>query len=512
VLSFRDLYFLSLGGIIGSAWLFGSLYAASDAGPSAVLSWLIGGVLIIFIALNWAEIGGLMPSTGAAVRAPRAAHGDFTGFYFGWAYYLAAVTVPPVETVAIVTYAASYLPGLTSDGHLAAGGYIMSVIVMVMMLMLNAFGVKLLARVNNGLTIWKLAIPSMTIIAALLFFYPPNFWAFGGFAPYGPAPIFSTIGGSGIMLAYSGFREPLDYSGESSNPGKDVPRAVIFSVLTAIVIYTSLQIAFVGGIRWSLSGVTAGDWSSLAAFSTYSSAPFYALLSALGLSSAAAVLLIDAVISPFGAGNVYTGSSARDLYALAETGVTPRSITEVHGESGVPRISLLVSFATGLAFIFLFPSWGPLATVVTTMTVFTYICGPTSLAVFRKVAPDLKRPFRLPAAGVLAPTAFVVASLVVYWATWPYTAYSFAAILLGLLLFLYTRRGKVRSSLKRRSLWTIAYSVVMITLSLLGSFGRDLIEFPYDFVLVAIISLGFYFWGVRDVSSTGEVDQSPANS
>jgi amino acid transporter len=505
VLSMRDLYFFSLGGIIGSAWLFGSLYGASDAGPSAIVSWLIAGVLIIFIALTWAEIGGMIPSTGAAVRAPRIAHGDFTGFYFGWAYYIAAVTVPPVETIAIVTYAATYVPGLTRDGSLAPGGYAVSMVLMVIMLLLNAFGVKLLARFNDGLTIWKIAIPSLTAVVALLYFYPPNFTAYGGFTPYGSAPIFSTIGSAGIMLAYSGFRGPLDYSGEARNAKRDVPRAIIFSVLTAIAIYTVLQLSFIGGIRWGLSGVAPGDWSALATSSAYSSAPFYTLLSVLGLSAIAIVLLVDAAVSPFGAGNVYTGSSARDLFALAEGVPIPNAITEVHKDYGVPRKSLLVSFAIGILFILVFPSWGPLATVVTATTVFTYLAGATSLTVLRRSAPDLARSFRLPAARVLSPVAFVFASLVVYWTTWPYTAYSFIAILSGLVLFFYTRRGRPIRGTVRSGIWVVAYSISIVVLSFFGSYGDRSIPFPSDFGLVTVVSLVFYYWGIRDVEKGGEI-------
>ncbi|MDD1776515.1 MAG: hypothetical protein LUP94_04070, partial [Candidatus Methanomethylicus sp.] len=107
VLSLRDLYFICLGSEIGSAWLFGSIYGASAAGPAAIISWLIGGIFIIVIAMTWAEVGSILPSAGAVVKIPHYTHGYFSGFYFGWAYYLASVIVPPVEAVAIATYASA---------------------------------------------------------------------------------------------------------------------------------------------------------------------------------------------------------------------------------------------------------------------------------------------------------------------------------------------------------------------------------------------------------------------
>ncbi len=56
-----DLYFLSLGGIIGSGWLFAASASASTTGPAAILSWLIGGILVLFIALGYAELGAMIP-------------------------------------------------------------------------------------------------------------------------------------------------------------------------------------------------------------------------------------------------------------------------------------------------------------------------------------------------------------------------------------------------------------------------------------------------------------------
>ncbi|MCL5067464.1 MAG: APC family permease, partial [Thaumarchaeota archaeon] len=283
VLSFQELYFISLAGIIGSAWLFGSIYGASAAGPAAVISWVIAGVFVIFLALTWSEIGGMLPSAGATVRVPQYAHGEFAGFYFGWAYYISAVTVPPVEAIAIVTYASSYVPSLTNHSVLTTEGYIASIIILILTFLINSFGVKFFARLNTTITWWKLVIPILTAVVALLYLYPPNFTSFGGFAPRGVSPIFSAIGTAGIVFAFMGFRETLDYSGEARNPGKDVPRAIILSVVTTIIVYTLLQVSFIGGIRWNASGLPAGDWANLSTTGVYASAPFYELIVILGI-------------------------------------------------------------------------------------------------------------------------------------------------------------------------------------------------------------------------------------
>lgn len=506
VLSFQDLFFLALGGSIGSAWLFGSVYGASDAGPASTISWLIGGLFIVFIALTWAEVGGMFPSTGAVVRIPQYTHGYFAGFYVGWAYYLSSVIVPPVEAVAIVTYASAYAPSLTKEGFLTVEGTVVSLLIVFLSFALNSFGVRLFSRFNTAVTWWKLLIPTITVIVALVYLYPPNFSSFGGFAPRGITPIFSAVGTAGIIFAYTGFRAAMDYSGEAKNPKRDVPRAMLLSVVVTIVLYTLLQTAFVGGIRWSLSGLPAGDWAALSRYGLYSSAPFYHLMTALGVGILASILIVDSIVSPLGTVGVYVGSSARDLYALAEGGHVSKRLSDVSRKYGVPRTSLLVSLAAGVFFIFAFPNWSELATVGTAATVFTYVAGSTSLLALRRNAPELKRSFRVPLARIVAPMAFVMASFIFYWTTWPYTAYSLLAFSLGLILFAYSSaRGAYPGNDVSRGLWIVAYSVVLTLVSFLGSYGRDFIPFPLDFLVVAGLALIFFYWGTRNGFKTEEL-------
>ena len=84
-LGFQQLFFLSFGSIIGSGWLFATLSAGAVAGPAALLSWLIAAVLVIFIALNYAETAAMIPRSGGVVRYPHLTHGGYLGFLMSWA-------------------------------------------------------------------------------------------------------------------------------------------------------------------------------------------------------------------------------------------------------------------------------------------------------------------------------------------------------------------------------------------------------------------------------------------
>jgi amino acid transporter len=114
------LLFASLGAIIGSGWLFGSLFASNEAGPAAIFSWVIGGVVVTLLALVHAELGTMHPIAGGTVRFPHFAFGSLVGFTWGWITWVGAVAIPPIEALAVITYASNYIDGLTEAA--VAGG------------------------------------------------------------------------------------------------------------------------------------------------------------------------------------------------------------------------------------------------------------------------------------------------------------------------------------------------------------------------------------------------------
>ncbi|MEM4146656.1 MAG: APC family permease, partial [Metallosphaera sp.] len=105
-----ELLYLSLGGIIGSGWLFGALYTAEDAGGSAILSWIIAGILVMFVGLAYSELGSSIPKSGGIVRYPHYSHGGIAGYIITWTYFLSAASVPAIEATATVTYLSSLVP------------------------------------------------------------------------------------------------------------------------------------------------------------------------------------------------------------------------------------------------------------------------------------------------------------------------------------------------------------------------------------------------------------------
>jgi len=283
------LMFTGLGSIIGSGWLFGAWRAAELAGPGAIWAWVIGAVVILFIAVTYAELGAMFPESGGMVRYGQYSHGTLVGFIAAWANWIAIASVIPVEAEASVQYMSSWpwvwaqdlfhrAPG--GAGQLSATGLAIAAGLVIVYFLLNFWSVKLFAKANTAITFYKLIVPALTAIVLMLTaFHPENFHigAHGGPNSISISAVLTAVAISGIVFSFNGFQSPVNLAGEARNPGRSVPIAIIGSILLATVVYLLLQVAFLGAV--DPAQLAKGGWASLA----YSS-PFAQLALALNLN------------------------------------------------------------------------------------------------------------------------------------------------------------------------------------------------------------------------------------
>src|SRR3954471_23426332 len=161
---FIGLLWASTGSIIGSGWLFGAQGALSAAGPAAIISWVIGAAAIMLLALVHAELGAMYPVAGGTARFPHIAFGGAAGASFGWFSWLQAVTVAPIEVLAVIQYAqhysfASSWEKLKGGQQVLTGtGIAVAIALMAVFTAVNFLGVRKLARTNSTATWWKVSI------------------------------------------------------------------------------------------------------------------------------------------------------------------------------------------------------------------------------------------------------------------------------------------------------------------------------------------------------------------
>ena len=156
----------------------------------------------------------------------------------------------------------------------------------------------LLSESNKWVTVWKLLVPTVTFILMFTAFKAENFHVHGGFAPMGWGAVFGAVAGGGIVFAYAGVRQIVDFGGEVINPRRNIPIAmVVGGVIIPLVLYLALQIGFIGALDWDAAKVQPGDWAGLMD-SPWASAPLLEAVTVAGFAWFATVLLSDAALSP----------------------------------------------------------------------------------------------------------------------------------------------------------------------------------------------------------------------
>jgi amino acid transporter len=511
------LLFASVGSIIGSGWLLGALAASQLAGPAALISWVLGGGAMLLLALVHAELGGMYPVAGGSARFPHYAFGSLAGFAGGWFAFLGAVTTAPIEVEAALQYSSNYVSGLTkmSSGTLVLtpAGYAVAAVLMLLFSAINVMGVRWLSETNKAAVWWKIAVPVLAVVVLMVTaFHPHNFSAGGGFMPFGWKGVFLAVASGGVIFAYLGFEQAIQLGGESKNPARNIPLAVIGSMVLGVVLYIALQVAYIAAIQpSSLSkGWTAVAFGGKGA--VYG--PFAGLATALSLGWLATVLYADAIISPGGTGLLYVGTSARISFALARNNTIPQGFSRLTTR-GVPVFAIVFSFLLGMIVFLPFPGWQQLVGFISSATVLAYATAPLSLGALRLQEPDRPRPFRLPGGAVLAPLSFAIANEVLLFSGWAVVWKLIVAILLGVALLgisAATSPPDRRPSLDwLNGAWLAPYLLGMGVISYLSSFDtktpssiagllrgpRNTLTFGWDVLAVAIFSVLVYALAIR---------------
>ncbi|NRD78949.1 APC family permease [Bacillus sp. BRMEA1] len=494
---------VGMGSIIGSGWLFGAWRAAQIAGPAAIFSWIIGMAVILLIALSYCELGSMFPEAGGMVKYTQYSHGSFIGFLAGWSNWIAIVSVIPVEAIASVQYLSSLPWGwaqwthhLVANGSLTIQGLLIATLLLIIYFFINYWTVSLFAKANSFITVFKMIIPGLTI-GSLLFagFHGGNFTYNPGTESHGLASVLTAVATSGIIFAFNGFQSPINMAGEAKNPARSIPIAVVGSVLIATVIYILLQVAFIGSVNPAL---LAQGWHHL----NFNS-PFADLAIALNLNWLVIILYSDAIISPSGTAITYTATTARMIYGMQKNEYLPAVLGKVHPIYGVPRPAMVLNLAVAFLFLFLFRGWGKLAEVISVSTLISYITGPVTVMTLRRTGKYLYRPIKIKGLNIIAPCGFIFASLTLYWARWPLTGQVLFSIMIGLPIYFYYQIKRNWQGFRKNflaGLWMVVYLFCMMGVSYLGSDkfgGKNIIPYGWDMLIVAILSLAFYVWGLN---------------
>ena len=399
---------IGLGCMIGSGWLFSSYYAAQYTGPSAFISWVLGAALALILALLLAEISTMYRESALFSRLLTISHNNRDlGFVIGISNWLGMIIIIPSEASATVQYLSAAFPSFEyifyQNHDLSVYGLLAMFVLMIAYFLINFWGIKILAKVNNIITIFKVVIPSLTaIILIYTAFNPSNFTNYG-FAPMGYGKVASAVVVCGIFYAFYGFGMIATFGSEIEKPQRNIPIALVLSVVISLIIYLALQAAFIGALP---TNIISKGWQHL----NFNS-PLAQLLILLNINVWAVILYADAAVSPSGAGILYLGSGTRMFCGMAEDKQVPKFFAKLNSKYYISRRSLLLSLIVACVIPLSFKNWQDIMIVVTVFQMISCVAIPVAFAKLRmtKQGQD-RRLFTMPAGPILSFIIYMVLS------------------------------------------------------------------------------------------------------
>ena len=466
-----SLLFASISCMIGSGWLLSAHLSYQLAGAGAVYSWILGSGIILVFAFCFSAVAIKLPVTGGIGRYIAITHGNDPSYLIAWLAWLSCVAVAPTEVRTIMLYAneLSNNAPLFSNNHLTFYGGMTAILLMIVMTGINLRGIRLLIRFNQYIAIWKLTIP--LIIALYIGSHGIHWSHFSSSTqliatPHGWQGVFEALS-TVVVFSFLGFREVSSLAGETKNPQKSIPFAIITSVAFCTIAYLLFQIIYIGAMP-NPDAITTNEYG-----------PWAYLAKRLGLTWIQLLLYIDIIISPGGAGIMYTATTSRLTYAMANINALPSRLSKLNRFS-VPHESLIFNCIFGCLLI---PySWESLVKFQSVILIVAYLAGPLALYSVTQ-ANDLKN-------RLLATTSVILCNFIVLWSGWQ----TFSIILMCSLLLLLLKALAHRSLVN--TTWLISHLIIMGTILALSPFQGiyPVLSHISSHILVMIASFGLLIW------------------
>lgn len=306
---------ISVGAIIGAGIFVVTGIAAGLAGSALVISMLIAAIISLFTALSFAELTAWQPTEGSIYEYTYQLIFPFAGFLVGWVWILSNVFAGAAVSLGFAHYLTALFPVLPAS-WLAA-------ILCLAFASLNFFGIQQSARINNLIVVAKLLILAFFVIFGLIHLNRANF------LPFAPFDVGVLYGACFIFFAYGGFARVAIVADEIKDAKRNVPRAILLSLVIATVVYL-----FVGTVAVGLVGASelARSNSPLTtAMENTNSALASSIISAGALLATASVLLTSIL------------GVSRMAYAMAKRKDLPRVLSKVHPKYKTPYYSIWIS-------------------------------------------------------------------------------------------------------------------------------------------------------------------------
>ncbi|WWR52355.1 amino acid permease [Streptomyces sp. SCSIO 30461] len=384
-LTMWQLTMISIGATLGTGIFVVLGEATPLAGPAVAISFVLAGLTALFSALSYAELAGSIPVSGSSYSYAYATMGELVAWICGWCLVLEYGVSVAAVAVGWGEYLNELLDGtmgVTIPGSISApigeGGFV-NLPALIVVLLAMAFlmgGAKESARINSIMVGVK--------IVTLLLFIGIGFMGIkaGNYAPLAPLGVTGiSAAAATLFFSYIGFDAASTAGEEAKNPKRDLPRAIMLSLLIVTVLYCLVALVAVGAMPWQDFEGTDAALAQIMKDVTGQS--FWGIVLAAG-----AVVAIASVVFA-----VLYGQT-RILFAMARDGLAPKVLAKVDAKTGAPRANTaIVSVFCGALAAFI--PLGQLANATSIGTLFAFALVNVAVIILRYTRPEMNRTFKV---------------------------------------------------------------------------------------------------------------------
>ena len=402
-LGLRDLILLIIGTVIGSGIFIvpGAVLRQVQGGVAlAMLVWLAGGILSLLGALTYGELAARSAKAGGIYIYIRDCFGPLPAFLYGWTLFLV------ISSGSIATLSVAFSSYLSEIVRLTpALSKVIAVGMIAIVTVVNVLGTRESADLQN----WTTGIK----VAAILIMSAALLWFGRGLSEAG-ITLWPTSGGAslasgfgiamiGVLWAYEGWQYVTFSAGETVNPQRNFPRALLIGSAALIGIYLVANVAYLA----ALGPIKAAQTDSIAA----------AAVTAVAGPWASKLVALAILISIFSAANGIALTAPRVYYAMARDGLFFHRLSEVHPRFHTPAFAVLAGSAWA-AVLAATGTFEQLLTYVVFSGWLFYALGAASIFIYRRRRPEVASPYRVPGYPwtpllfILAATALVINTIV----------------------------------------------------------------------------------------------------
>ncbi|MDD3265873.1 MAG: APC family permease [Burkholderiales bacterium] len=501
-LGLAELLYIGIGSIVGSGWLMSSYIIAKSSGPAAILAWIFGGLIIAVIAINFVEVCAFLPpKNGGFGHYVDFTHNSFLSFICEWVFLLSWISLIPAEATATVQYLSALLPNFqhmitTGNGSLSWIGTMLTSFICIIFFILNYLSLAVVMKFIKYLTLIKILIP--IFVAAIFLLIAHNFGNIGissnqSFMPYGYQSLLASITTGGVVFAFIGFQTPITFAGDAKNPKKNIPLAILLSVIFCMLIYAILQVAYLIAIPPALLK-SPHQWHDIVF-----SAPFFQLSDIYHLTWLTPLLSMAAFIAPFSAGLVFYASAVKMTVGFSH--YLP-AIVSTKSKNGSPLGGVLFVLFICILVLWFLPGWQEIVSIicVNLVLLFAIICminGSLNQLIKKH---KIKHGVYITGSNFFSWLGYIFSLLMYYWSAWPLTLKGLLVISCGTIIYLIYQPKITSFKLAilhiKNSNWFFIQIILITIISYLSSENSTIhISDITGQILTIIISTIFYIIG-----------------